>query len=256
MTLINTKQTAIPLTNIVELSEQIRQLVTQEPMIAILVPGPAGVGKSTWLQYFLKDMYVVGNTMLPSWVQILSPPSPSPQSLMTSIAEMLEEKSGGQDLVGMIQHTRTILQRNKVKLLIVDHADRLSVKCFRFLCKVQADWQQPIIMVGLPNLSSQFEKINLPDLPKVHEKSFPQPTPEIVIGEFLPQFRLKNWHFDPNNPADYRLGQHLWQQVRPSLHKLVNILQLASAMAALEETHITQEIVDECLALMGLECCE
>ena len=254
--MMSIKTQIIPFTGVVTLNEQIQQLVAQESTSFIVVTGPAGTGKSAALQYLLDAMPQPENTMLPTCVRIFTFAKPSPQSLIRTIAETLEEKPAGNGEMGMIQYAATILQRNKVKLLIIDDADRLSDRCLKFLGKIQENWQRPIVLAGLPQLSSKFNKTFFSDMPASHKISFPPPTTEVIVEEFLPQYQLDNWHFDPANPFDYQLGQHLWQQARPSLRKLVNILRLASAMAALDDTRITQEIVDECLMLMGLQCYE
>lgn len=219
----------------------------QYPTMAA-VTGDAGIGKTFAATAIVASFNTTQtHTGLPPIAMITLQPRPTPRSIASEIARALQQREPGRKTTYEISRdVATIIERNDIKLLMVDEADRLDEHGFDLLRSIFDTTNCPILLTGLPSLLKvigRYEKFESRVGIKMTFNALQQ---EEVLNEFLPDLVFPGWQYDPENAVDREMGVFIWERVRPSLRKLRNIIQLASQTAKnFNETKITIEHVKE-----------
>ncbi len=76
-------------------------------------------------------------------------------------------------------------------------------------------------------------------------------TADEVVTRVLPNLRIPRWQFTPDDPADWALGSHVWQEVSPSFRALRTVLEIASLVATeYHKARIDKQLLDIVLQWM------
>ena len=211
-----------------------------------VITGLAGVGKTIALQYYLDSLAPHAQTALPVAVKVKVRTRSSPRALAINILESLQEQVRGRNIYEIADEAAAALERNYIRLLAVDEADRLNDDSFEVLRHLFDKTGCCIVLVGLPNILSVIER---------HQKfssrvglRMPFVTLELkeVLEVILPQLVFPCWNYHPELPTDRQLGETIWHKVNPSLRNLTTLLATASQMATDEQiSSITGDLIDE-----------
>lgn len=236
----------MPTGNIELFCQSMEALTLQRTFMIAVVIGDSGIGKTRAIHYF-RNIYLKQprHTLLPACIDISIPVRPTPRLLISRILKTLEESPGrdGQKKTptGVIQ----ALQRNRVKLVMIDQAESLNQKSIEMLLEIQAGSQCYLALVGGPSLKKITDRYLDRNCHTITDLPFSEPDLDDVVGLILPNLTLPNWTFDPDDSADRELGEYIWSKVRPSLRKLRMLLQVSQVMA--KDERITQELVDRAI---------
>ncbi len=211
-----------------------------------VITGLAGVGKTIAIQHSLDGLALHAQTAFPTAIKIKVMPCSTPRALTKTILDSLLEKARGRNIYEMADEVATALERNSIRLLAVDEADRLNEDSFEVLRHLFDKTGCRIVLVGLPNILSVIER---------HEKfssrvglrmSFVPLDLEEVLDIILPKLVFPHWNYDPKQTADREMGTAIWHKVNPSLRNLSNLLSTASQMARDEHVpSMTQALINE-----------
>lgn len=211
-----------------------------------VITGVAGVGKTIALQYYLDSLTPHAQTALPVAVKVKVRTRSSPRALAINILESLQEQVRGRNIYEIADEAAAALERNYIRLLAVDEADRLNDESFEVLRHLFDKTGCRIVLVGLPNILTVVEHhlkfssrvgLRMPFVPLELEE---------VLTVVLPQLVFPRWTYDPHQSADRELGTRIWRKVNPSLRNLTTLLATASQMARDEEMlSITSDIIEE-----------
>jgi DNA transposition AAA+ family ATPase len=173
------------------------QLITdperRSPTMGVIT-GLAGVGKTIALQHYLDSLALHTQTALPTAIKIKVMPRSTPRALTKTILDCLLEKPRGRNIYEMADEVATALERNYIRLLAVDEADRLNEDSFEVLRHLFDKTGCRIVLVGLPNILSVIDR---------HEKfssrvglrmSFIPLDLEEVLDIILPKLVFPNFH--------------------------------------------------------------
>jgi type II secretory pathway predicted ATPase ExeA len=214
------------------------------------VTGTAGIGKTVAVSSIMASFNTAqAHTGLPPIAMITLQPRPTPRSIAAEIARTMQQREPGRKTTYEISRdVATLIERNDIKLLIVDESDRLDEHGFDLLRSIFDTTNCPILLTGLPSLLkviSRYEKFES----RVGIKMMFEPLKQDeVLNEFLPGLVFPGWRYDPESVADREVGIFIWERVGPSLRKLRNILQLASqTCVACKAEKITLEHVKEAM---------
>jgi DNA transposition AAA+ family ATPase len=211
-----------------------------------VITGVAGVGKTIALQYYLDSLTPHAQTALPVAVKVKVRTRSSPRALAINILESLQEQVRGRNIYEIADEAAAAMERNYIRLLAVDEADRLNDDSFEVLRHLYDKTGCRIVLVGLPNILTVIEHhqkfssrvgLRMPFVPLEMQE---------VLDVILPQLVFPHWAYDPHCSADRELGTRIWRKVNPSLRNLTTLLATASQMARDEEMpSITSEIIEE-----------
>jgi len=217
----------------------------RSPTMGVIM-GLAGVGKTIAIQHYLDSLTLHAQTALPPAIKIKVMPRSTPRALTKTILDSLLEKARGRNIYEMADEVAAALERNYIRLLAVDEADRLNEDSFEVLRHLFDKTGCRIVLVGLPNILSVIER---------HEKfssrvglrmSFVPLDLEEVLDTILPELVFPHWNYDPKQQASREMGTAIWHKVNPSLRNLHNLLSTASQMARDEQVpSITQDLINE-----------
>ncbi len=246
-------QKPIQTTNVKRSKAFIRLLTDSErssPTMGVIT-GLPGMGKTIAAQDYLDNLPPHAHTALPVGIKVKVMPRSTPLALAKKIMESLMEKSRGKNIYEIADEAAAAIERNDLKLIIVDEADRLNEDSFEVLRHLFDKTGCPIVLVGLPSILRVVDR---------HEKfssrvglrmQFLPLELKEALNVVLPGLVIPRWTYDPNREADCLMGEAIWNKVTPSLRKLTNLLYLASQIArANEETSITQVCIEEAFQWM------
>jgi DNA transposition AAA+ family ATPase len=219
-----------------------------------VITAPAGTGKTIATQYYLDSLVPHSHTALPIAIKLKVMPRSTPRALAKTVLDGLQEKPKGRNIYEMADEAASAIERNDIKLIVVDEADRLNEDSFEVLRHLYDKTGCPIVLVGLTNILRVIER---------HEKfssrvglrmQFLPLELEEVLTVVLPGLVIPRWIYDPDNTADRLMGTEIWNKVNPSLRKLTNLLELASQIAkAQQATVISMEIIEEAFQWMATQ---
>lgn len=213
----------------------------QHPTMAA-VTGAAGIGKTVAATAIVASFNTTQtHTGLPPIAMITLQPRPTPRSIASEIARALQQREPSKKTTYEISRdVAEIIERNDVKLLMVDEADRLNEQGFDLLRSIFDTAHIPILMTGLPSLLRVISRYEQFDSRVGIKMTFNALQQDEVLTEFLPGLVFPGWKYDPDDAVDREMGVFIWERVSPSLRKLRNIIQLASQTAiALKSEKIT-----------------
>jgi DNA transposition AAA+ family ATPase len=244
-------QKPIQTTNVKRSKAFIRLLTDEErksPTMGVIT-GLPGIGKTIAAQDYLDSLPPHANTALPIGIKVKVMPRSTPRALAKTIMDSLLEKSRGNNIYEIADEAAAAIERNDLKLVIVDEADRLNEDSFEVLRHLFDKTGCPIVLVGLPSILRVVDR---------HEKfssrvglrmQFLPLELKEVLTVVLPGLVIPRWSYDPE--ADRLLGEAIWNKVNPSLRKLTNLLYLASQITkAAEAPSITQACIEEAFQWM------
>ena len=211
-----------------------------------VITGLPGMGKTIAAQDYLDNLEPHAHTALPIAIKVTVLPRSTPRALAKTIMDGLLEKSRGNNIYEIADEAAAAIERNDLKLIIVDEADRLNEDSFEVLRHLFDKTGCPILLVGLPSILRVVDR---------HEKfssrvglrmQFKPLELEEILNVVLPQLVFPRWTYDLQREADRLMGEAIWSKVNPSLRKLANLLDLASQTArAMKEPLITPVCIDE-----------
>jgi DNA transposition AAA+ family ATPase len=219
-----------------------------------VITAPAGTGKTIATQYYLDSLVPHSHTALPIAIKLKVMPRSTPRALAQTVLDGLQEKPKGRNIYEMADEAAKAIERNDLKLLVVDEADRLNEDSFEVLRHLYDKTGCPIVLVGLPSILRVIER---------HEKfssrvglrmQFRPLELEEVLTVVLPELVIPRWTYDPNNTTDQTLGTDIWNRVNPSLRKLVSLLELASQTAKIQKaTTISKTTIEDAFQWMATQ---
>lgn len=211
-----------------------------------LITGLPGMGKTIAAQDYLDNLAPHAHTALPIAIKIKVKPRSTPLALAKVIMDGLQEKYRGNTIFEIADEAAAAIERNDLKLIIVDEADRLNEDSFEVLRHLFDKTGCPILLVGLPSIHrviDRHEQFSSRVGPRMQFKPLEL---EEILNVVLPQLVFPRWTYDPQREADRLMGEAIWSKVNPSLRNLTNLLDLAGQTAkALNQPTITQACIDE-----------
>jgi hypothetical protein len=196
-----------------------------------LVTGRAGYGKSVALLNYLNSLVPRPHTGLPACAAIRIRPDSNPKTVVQDLYACFKEPMPRFTRHQYADGAADAILAYDLKLLFVDEADLLGTSEFEFLRFVFGKTGCPLVIVGLPGISSLINK---------HEKfagrvgpriRFLPPDEEEVLKTILPNLVFPHWSFDPTSEADLAMGREIWSKARSSFRELRMLLQFASTLA-------------------------
>jgi DNA transposition AAA+ family ATPase len=147
------------------------------------------------------------------------------------------------------------IERNNLRLLIFDEADRLNDDSFEVVRFLLEKTGCPILLIGLPSLLQVIRRQEKFDSRARLRMSFKPLSLEEVLTVVLPGLVFQRWSFDPNNETDRQMGEAIWRKVCPNLRNLRSLLDNANILAkAKGEEKITLPLIhDACVRFMAQE---
>ncbi len=222
----------------------------RKPTMAIIT-GLPGMGKTIAVQDYLDNLAPHARTALPMAIKIKVKPRSTPLALAKVIMDGLQEKYRGNTVFEIADEVSAAIERNDLKLIIVDEADRLNEDSFEVLRHIFDKTGCPIVLVGLPSILRVVDRHDQFSSRIGLRMQFKPLELEEVLSVVLPELVYPCWVYEPKNAEDRLLGTNIWNRVNPSLRTLANLLDLASQTArAMESPTITQECIDEAFGWM------
>lgn len=227
-------------------------LVNLEQTTMFTVIGKSGIGKTTAIQYHMDRMATYSGQA--SHLSVVVPPTPTELTFMRECLTALGENPGRKSADECARRIISLLKDPNLKLLIVDEGDRLNTRTFDRLRDIHDKTRCPVAIVGLPKIMSILRHYPQFDSRVAAPIEFHEMTQSDIVKEFLPQLPFSHWKFDPDNAEHAALGERLWELTTPSLRNLVNLVQIANAIAAMDEDDcVAHNHVDEAIELMKLQ---
>jgi Cdc6-like AAA superfamily ATPase len=208
---------------------------TKDEATMAAVTGKAGIGKTVAMRETVrKKNKAQSHTGLPPVCTITVLPRSRPITIAKALAKVLDQEvSGKNETDEVIADICELIERNDLRLIIVDEADLLDKDCFNVLRSIFDITQCPIMLIGLPNLLTMLEKHDQFNSRVGLRMLFEILSEDEVINTFLPSMSraYSKWKYDANDQEDVKMGKFLWNKVKPSLRKLRSILRLANRIA-------------------------
>jgi hypothetical protein len=206
-----------------------------------IIGGAVGIGK-TMAACHLQQTLVQEVSLQPS-LMLTASPFLTPFRLASRLLQLLEVST--YPTYDFNQVLSVTLRQRQIHLLLIDNADLLQGETWEMLRLLSDETPCSLLLIGHPFLRRRLEqypylidrvRIAL-DLPPV---SFDE-----ILNVILPHLAGDRWAFHPEDEKDQRLAEELWSHVTPSLRRLRNVLDIASALA-----HMRHEasITPTCLA--------
>jgi Cdc6-like AAA superfamily ATPase len=205
------------------------------PLIGLIIGSP-GSGKTSAMQYYMRQLEPRAHTLLPACIDIRVPPNVCSKALVEKLYSRLGEEPRRTNSRHEILHdARDVVLANDIKLIFVDEAAQLNAEGFEFLRYLFDTTGCAILFIGT---AETLRKIRLHR--ELAERigaylKFPEPTEEEVLNSILPQLSIAHWSFDPANEKDIEMGKQLWASVQPSLRHLCTVLTKASTLMIWQE---------------------
>lgn len=214
-----------------------------------VITGLAGVGKTIATQEYIAHVAPNTQTTLPMAIKVTVRARSTPRALAKNVLDGLQEKAKGSNIYEIGDDAAEAMDRNDLKLLLVDEADRLNEDSFEVLRHLFDKTGCPIVLVGLPTILSVINR---------HEKfrsrvglrlSFVPLEEQEILTVVLPQLVIPRWVYCAENEDDQKMGKAIWKKVKPSLRNLTNLLSTASLFAkayqspAITAAHIQEAFV-------------
>jgi AAA domain len=196
-----------------------------------LATGRAGCGKSVAILNFLNNLAPHPHTGFPACIAIHIRPDSNPRTVVQDLYACFKEPIPRFTRHQYADEAAEVILAYDVKLIFVDESDLLGKMEFEFLRFVYGKTKCPLVIVGLPSISTLINK---------HEKfagrvgpriRFLPPDEDEVLTTILPNLVFPHWSFDPTNEGDLAMGRELWSKARSSFRELRMILQFASTLA-------------------------
>jgi DNA transposition AAA+ family ATPase len=217
----------------------------RSPTMAVIT-GLPGMGKTIAAQDYLDNLEPHAHTALPIAIKVTVLPRSTPRALAKTIMDGLLEKSRGNNIYEIADEAAAAIERNDLKLIIVDEADRLNEDSFEVLRHLFDKTGCPILLVGLPSILRVVDRHDKFSSRVGLRMQFKPLELEEILNIVLPQLVFSRWTYDLQREDDRLMGEAIWSKVNPSLRKLANLLDLASQTArAMGTPTITQACLDE-----------
>jgi hypothetical protein len=176
----------------------------------------AGEGKTIAALVCQKEIENRFQSILPVTIRVKVMPRSTSKTLAKDIMEELGEQARGDNSSQLASDAALSIERNNLRLLIFDEADRLNDDSFE------------VVRYLLVRMS--FKSLSL----------------EEVLTMVLPGFVFQRWSFNPNDEADRQMGEAIWRKVCPSLRNLRSLLDNANILAkAKGEEKITLPLIND-----------
>lgn len=215
------------------------------PTIGI-VTAWAGEGKTIAAQECQKAIEARFQSVLPTTIKVKVMPRSTSRGLMTKVLEELGERPKGDNSSQLAAEAANGIERNDLRLLIFDEADRLNDDSFEGVRHLIDKTGCPILLAGLPSILQVIERQEKFNSRACLRMSFNPLSLEEVLTVVLPGLVFQRWSFDPNNKADCAMGEAIWRKVCPNLRKLRSLLDTANILAkAKGETRITLPLIND-----------
>jgi DNA transposition AAA+ family ATPase len=195
-----------------------------------VVTASAGCGKTIAAQNLVNEDDVLTHTGLPSIIKIKVLPDSTSKALAAVILAGLSEKPMGPNKYELAEEVAVALDRNDVRLLVVDEADRLNEASFDLLRHIHDKSGRPILMVGLPDILTVIERQEKFRSRVGLRLVFPKVTEEEMLSVVLPQMVFTHWKYDSAEAADRDMGLQIYRRVGSSLRQLRQVLNVADMM--------------------------
>jgi DNA transposition AAA+ family ATPase len=196
-----------------------------------VVTAPAGAGKTIAAGFCQQAVERRFSSALPATLKVKVMPRSTSGVLATHVLENLGERVRGDNSAQLTAAAARGIERNDTRLVIFDEGDRLNDDSFEVVRYLQDKTGCPILVVGLPRISSVIERQEKFNSRVGLRMSFEPLSLQEMINVVLPQLIFPLWSFDPHNDNDRAMGEELWKRVGPSLRKLRNVLTIASKTA-------------------------
>ncbi len=217
----------------------------RKPTMAVIT-GLPGTGKTIAAQDYLDNLAPHTHTALPIAIKIKVKPRSTPLALAKVIMDSLQEKYRGNTIFEITDEAAAAIERNDIKLIIVDEADRLNEDSFEVLRHLHDKTGCPILLVGLPSILRVIDRHDKFSSRVGMRMQFKPLELEEILRVVLPELVIPRWVHNPDCEADRLMGEAIWNKVNPSLRKLANLLELAGQTArATNIPTITQACIDE-----------
>lgn len=218
------------------------------------VTGPAGTGKTIAHRSYIDMLTVRQDSVLPEAVSIKVAHRATGKAVAMDIGRALFDKLKARNASEAISEVVLSIQRNNLKLLIVDEADSLNEDSFEVLRSI-FDWSGcSIVLVGLPNLLDVIESKEKFASRVALRTEFAPVSRDEVLNIVLPQLIFPRWQFQGDSETDRELGALIWERAGSNLRHIRNLLQAAAQLA---ENYggavITPEIIKEAFSYSGLK---
>jgi hypothetical protein len=210
----------------------------------VLVTGRAGSGKSVAILNFLNNLAPYPHTGFPACIAIRIRPDSNPRTVVQDLYACFKEPMPRFTRHQYADEAAKVILAFDVKLIFVDESDLLGTSEFEFLRFVYGKTGCPLVIVGLPSISTLINK---------HEKfagrvgpriRFLPPDEDEVLKTILPDLVFRHWSFDPTSEVDLAMGRELWSKSRSSFRELRMLLQFASTLVGdAGEERITPNIL-------------
>lgn len=214
--------------------------------------GKAGVGKTLAINKFIEENTQNDIQSLPTIAKFKVPTTATARTVAQELCRALDEipsKSGNKHDIA--NEAVDYIERNGIKLIFVDEADRLNAESFDIIRYMFDRTGCVFVIVGLPQIlqvidgHEQFASRIGPRM------EFTKPDLEEVLDTILPQLTVLNWQYDVTSIEDRNLGELAWKMSR-SFRRLRTLLESAGILADLQkETCITEVILRDAFELLG-----
>lgn len=209
----------------------------------------AGEGKTIAALVCQREIESCFQSILPTTIRVKVMPRSTSKILAKNVVEELGEQAKGDNSSQLASDAALAIERNNLRLLIFDEADRLNDDSFEVVRYLLDTTGCPILLIGLPNLLTVIRRQEKFDSRARLRMSFKPLSLEEVLTVVLPGLVFPRWSFDPNNETDRQMGEAIWRKVYPNLRNLRSLLDTANILAkAKGEEKITLPLMNDAYA--------
>ena len=206
----------------------------------------AGEGKTIAALVCQKEIESRFQSILPMTIRVKVMPRSTSKTLAKDVMEELGEQARGDNSSQLASDAALSIERNNLRLLIFDEADRLNDDSFEVVRYLLDKTGCPILLIGLPSLLQVIRRQEKFDSRARLRMSFKSLSLEEILTVVLPGFVFQRWSFNPNDEADRQMGEAIWRKVCPSLRNLRSVLDNANILAkAKGEEKITLPLIND-----------
>lgn len=210
-----------------------------------LVTARSGSGKTSVVDWYTAQQSVRQDSELPEVVRITIPYRATGKQVAMEIGQALADTFKARNIYDAQREAALSIQRNDVKLILVDEADSLNDDSFETLRAIYDSTGCSIVLVGLPKITAVIkskEKFRTRMLPPLQFQPLGK---DEIFQVVLPQMVFPRWQFQGDREVDQQLGDLIWKAARSNLRTIRTILGTASIFAGkLNIDAITPEIIE------------